>query len=60
VSEIPNETSRIKIAIHNANLDTDGFISALAQFITDQPWMTPDVRLVMAFEPPTSGDDNQP
>jgi hypothetical protein len=60
VSEIPNETSRIKIAIQNANVDTDGFISALAQFITDQPWMTPDVRLVMAFEPPTPGDDNQP
>ena len=59
VSEIPNETTRIKIDIHNANVDTDGFISALAQFITDQPWMSPDVRLVMSFEPPTPpGDDN--
>jgi hypothetical protein len=41
VSEIPNETTRIKIAIHNANLDTDGFINALAQFITDRPWTDP-------------------
>jgi hypothetical protein len=49
VSEIPNETTRFKIAIHNANVETDGFISALAQFITDQPWMTPDVRLVMSL-----------
>jgi hypothetical protein len=60
MSEIPNETTSIKIAIHNANVDTDGFISALAHFITEQPWMTPDARLVMSVEPPTAGDDNQP
>jgi hypothetical protein len=60
VSEIPNETTRIKIAIHNANLDTDGFINALAQFITHQPWMDPGRSACHAFEPPTPGDDNHP
>jgi hypothetical protein len=60
VSEIPNETTRIRIVIHNviptASLHTDfihALTHALTQFMTDQGLMTPDVRLEMNIEPPT-------
>ena len=60
VAEIPNQTTRIRIDIHNvipnASLHTDfihALTHALTQFMTDQGLMTPDVRLEMSLEPPT-------
>jgi hypothetical protein len=58
VSEIPNQTTRIRIDIPNvrydASLHTD-FAHALTQFLHDQGLITPDVRVEMAIEPPTPG-----
>ena len=61
VTEIPNQMTRIHInidnVIYNPSLNTD-FPHAMAQFLCDQGLMTgPDVRLQMAIEPPTAGDE---
>jgi hypothetical protein len=64
VSEIPNQTTRIRINIDNVSyrpsLNTD-FAEALLQFLHDQRVLGgPHVRFQMAIEPPTPSDDNQP
>ena len=57
VSEIPNQTTCIRILIENVSyhpsLNTD-FGQALYRFLQDQGLMTdPDVRLQVGIDPPT-------